>query len=142
MTLSTHVLDTALGVPAAGLEIVLYRCRGDAREQIAAALTNADGRVPAPFGGELEPGEYELTFAAGEYFKNTGTQSFYDRVPVRFFVGGAAHYHVPLLLSPWGTRRTGKLMAPLDGYGAALNAAQPPKCEMSLYPRSSIKLRG
>lgn len=102
MTLSTHVLDTARGVPAANLQVALYRCEGAARESIAHGHTNADGRVPAPFGGELAAGEYELVFFTGAYFKEAGTPSFYESVPVRFSLQGGGHYHVPLLLSPWG----------------------------------------
>jgi 5-hydroxyisourate hydrolase len=93
MSLTTHVLDTARGVPAAGVAIELRR-GGDA---VASATTDADGRarvLESP-----EAGEYELTFAVGDYF---GERTFLDRVPVRFAVADPdAHYHVPLLVSPW-----------------------------------------
>ena len=102
MTLSTHVLDIAAGKPAADLEITLYRCNGDLREELARARTNADGRIASPFGGELAAGEYELVFNAGEYFARANTGSFYTTIPVRFTLSGHAHYHVPLLLSPHG----------------------------------------
>lgn len=102
MTLSTHVLDLGSGAPAPALAVTLYRCNGEAREQIARARTGGDGRIPAPFGGDLPPGEYELVFSAGEYFARNGTRAFYGSVPVRFFLEGEQHYHVPLLLSPWG----------------------------------------
>ena len=102
MTLSTHVLDIAAGKPAAGLEITLYRCKGDAREELARARTNADGRIASPFGGELAAGEYELVFSAGEYFDRSDTGSFYTTIPVRFSLSGEGHYHVPLLLAPHG----------------------------------------
>ena len=102
MTLSTHVLDIAAGAPAVNLEIALYRCSGDAREELARARTSADGRLPAPFGGELAGGEYELVFYTGAYFSRSKTAAFYDRVPVRFRIANNGHYHVPLLLSPWG----------------------------------------
>lgn len=99
MTLSTHVLDLSRGTPAAGLEVALYRLDGDARAELARSHTNSDGRIAAPFGGELAPGEYELEFGAGAYFSGN---AFFDRVPVRFRIDGERHYHVPLLLSPWG----------------------------------------
>jgi 5-hydroxyisourate hydrolase len=93
MSLTTHVLDTARGVPAAGVAIELRR--GD--ESLATVTTNADGR--ALMLEELEAGEYELTFAVGDYF---GERAFLDRVPVRFSISDpGAHYHVPLLVSPW-----------------------------------------
>lgn len=100
MSLTTHVLDTARGRPAAGVAIELARLRDGAREVIARARTNADGRTDAPLLGELAAGEYELTFAVGDYF--APEQAFYDRVPVRFVVSDpAAHHHVPLLVAPW-----------------------------------------
>ena len=93
MSLSTHVLDTARGVPAAGVAIELRR----GGELLAAVTTGADGR--ARLAEELEAGEHELTFAVGDYF---GERAFLDRVPVRFTVADpGAHYHVPLLVSPW-----------------------------------------
>ncbi len=93
MSLSTHVLDTARGRPAAGVAIELRH--GD--ELVAAVTTDEDGR--ARFGDDLGAGEYELTFAVGDFF---GERPFLDRVPVRFTISDpAAHYHVPLLVSPW-----------------------------------------
>jgi 5-hydroxyisourate hydrolase len=92
MSLSTHVLDTAKGVPAAGVAIELRR--GD---ELIAATTNDDGR--ARLLEQTPAGEYELTFAVGDYF---GERAFLDRVPVRFTIADPeAHYHVPLLVSPW-----------------------------------------
>jgi 5-hydroxyisourate hydrolase len=99
--LTTHVLDTASGRPAAGVAIELARLRGDRREVLRTLQTNADGRTDEPLlaEGELAAGEYELTFAVGAYF---GGDGFLNRVPVRFTVADAdAHYHVPLLASPW-----------------------------------------
>ena len=98
--LTTHVLDTANGRPAAGVAIELSRLAGEGREQLRAVTTNADGRTDAPLlaDGELEAGDYELVFEVGAYFR-TG---FLDRVPVRFRVERPdEHYHVPLLVSPW-----------------------------------------
>jgi 5-hydroxyisourate hydrolase len=98
--LTTHVLDTANGRPAAGVEIELARLDGDSRELLGTTTTNDDGRTDAPLLEEdLTEGEYELTFVVGGYFSGDG---FLDRVPVRFRIADAdAHYHVPLLVSPW-----------------------------------------
>ncbi len=100
--LTTHVLDTAHGRPAAGVAIELARLDGGGgREPLASATTNADGRTDDPLvaPGELAAGEYEQTFDVGAYF---GEAAFLGRVPVRFRIADpAAHYHVPLLVSPW-----------------------------------------
>jgi 5-hydroxyisourate hydrolase len=102
------VLDTATGKPAAGLSISLYRIEGDRRQSIKSVLTNADGRCDAPLlaGEEFATGEYELVFAAGDYLRRTGVAlprpAFLDVVPIRFGMAEQAHYHVPLLLSPYG----------------------------------------
>ena len=96
--LTTHVLDTAHGRPAAGIPVELARLDGEARELLASVTTNADGRTDAPLLEALEPGTYELVFSVGAYF----SEGFLDRVPVRFTIADAdAHYHVPLLVSPW-----------------------------------------
>ena len=98
--LTTHVLDTARGRPASGVAVELSRLDGDDREVLRRITTNADGRSDEPLlaGDELSAGEYELVFGVGDYFE-TG---LFDRVPVRFLVADAdAHYHVPLLVSPW-----------------------------------------
>ena len=94
MSLTTHVLDVARGRPAAGVAITLLR-DGDV---VATAVTNADGRTDAPLLDALQPGTYELTFDVGGHFDD----GFLGRVPVRFTIADAdAHYHVPLLVSPW-----------------------------------------
>ena len=107
--LSTHVLDTAAGTPAAGMRIELYRLSVDSREKIAEAVTNADGRTDAPMlaGAQFREGVYELVFHAGPYFDAQGLDlpapKFLSDVPIRFGIADAqAHYHVPLLLSPFG----------------------------------------
>lgn len=107
--LTTHVLDTARGCPAAGLTIDLYRIEAGGRHHLAQAITNADGRTEAPIlpGGAFGPGIYELVFHAGSYLRGTGQAGaeplFLNEVPVRFGIAdGTAHYHVPLLLSPFG----------------------------------------
>ncbi|MCP5036288.1 MAG: hydroxyisourate hydrolase [Rhodobacteraceae bacterium] len=107
--LTTHVLDTARGAPAAGLRITLYRVEGASREILAESVTNADGRTDTPIlpKGDFAIGTYELVFFAGEYLRITGqageTPLFLDEVPIRFGMSDPdAHYHVPLLLSPYG----------------------------------------
>ena len=106
--LTTHVLDTARGRPADGLEIDLYRLEGDARRLLRTLRTNADGRTDTPIlpAGDFSTGSYELVFHAGAYLDRTGVPAeaprFLDLVPVRFGMSEAMHYHVPLLLSPYG----------------------------------------
>ena len=106
--LSTHVLDTAHGRPAAGVAVALYRVDGDARTLLAQAATNADGRCDAPLleGDALLAGRYELVFAAGDYFAARGVAlpepRFVDRVTIAFGVADPAqNYHVPLVVTPW-----------------------------------------
>ena len=99
--LTTHVLDTAQGRPGAGIAIELYRLDGESGTLVASATTNRDGRTVAPLleGEKLRTGTYQLVFHIGAYFKSQG---FLDVVPIRFVIADpAAHYHVPLLCSPW-----------------------------------------
>ena len=99
--LTTHVLDTAQGRPGAGIAIELYRLEGESATLLTTATTNKDGRTDAPLleGEKLRAGTYQLVFHVGAYFK---AQGFLDAVPIRFSVAdGNAHYHVPLLCSPW-----------------------------------------
>lgn len=107
--LTTHVLDTARGCPAAGLTIDLYARDGTAQRLITSCATNRDGRAPKPLleGDTCLPGGYELVFHAGAYLQALGLDlpdpPFLDLIPVRFAIADAsAHYHVPLLLSPFG----------------------------------------
>jgi 5-hydroxyisourate hydrolase len=103
--LTTHVLDTALGRPAAGLAITLYRIEGHARHELATLTTNEDGRTDTPILAQsaFATGEYELVFAAGAYLTATGRpDAFLGDVPIRFRMREDDHYHVPLLLSPFG----------------------------------------
>lgn len=105
--LTTHVLDTARGCPAEGIAITLYRISGDSREKIAGAVTNADGRTDTPIlpEADFEAGIYELIFHADDYLRRTGAEGeilFLGDVPLRFGMSEASHYHVPLLLSPFG----------------------------------------
>jgi 5-hydroxyisourate hydrolase len=95
-SLSTHVLDTSQGRPAPGLRIALESSDG---ERLAEGTTDADGRI-SPLGPEtLEPGEYIVRFDTGGYL---GADAFYPEVVVHFVAKGDQHYHVPLLLNPFG----------------------------------------
>lgn len=107
--LTTHVLDTARGVPAEGITILLYRVSGNSHRKIATAVTNADGRTDAPIlpKEKFKAGEYELIFQVSDYLEQhglaTGDIKFLSSVPIRFGADDEdAHYHVPLLLSPYG----------------------------------------
>ena len=106
--LTTHVLDTARGCPAEGVKITLYRVTDGAHRKIAEMVTNADGRTDAPIlpTDAFQPGSYELVFHAGAYLRRTGQAGaepiFLDEVPIRFGMAEMDHYHVPLLLSPYG----------------------------------------
>ena len=103
--LTTHVLDTANGVPAAGIKVDLYRLDGDALVHLAAMVTNADGRTDSPIlpAADFATGRYELVFQAGDYFGRSDDPRFLDDIPIRFGINDpASHYHVPLLVSPFG----------------------------------------
>ena len=106
--LTTHVLDTAKGCPAEGLKIELFHIDGQARILLRTLVTNSDGRTDEQIlpASEFETGTYELVFHCGPYLDRTGvaaeTPRFLDMVPLRFGMSEAAHYHVPLLLSPFG----------------------------------------
>ena len=106
--LTTHVLDTARGCPGAGIRITLYRNLGERYALIMGTVTDADGRCAAPLleGAAFSAGRYRLVFAAGDYFATSGAvvadPPFVDEVVLDFGVAdGNAHYHVPLLVSPW-----------------------------------------
>jgi len=107
--LSTHVLDTAQGRPGAGIPVALYRLDEAGRATLVVATeTNADGRTDDPLlaGADFTVGIYELRFHVGDYFRRAGLATaepaFLDLVPIRFAIADAdAHYHVPLLASPW-----------------------------------------
>jgi 5-hydroxyisourate hydrolase len=103
------VLDTAAGRPAAGLAISLYAIEGDSRRSVTSAVTNTDGRCSAPLlaGPAMRAGTYELVFNVAAYFRAAGVvladPPFLDVVPIRFGISDAGgHYHVPLLISPYG----------------------------------------
>ncbi len=100
-TVSTHVLDTARGRPAAGVLVGLFALEEGHRRHVATATTNADGRTDAPLGTDLAPGTYELLFSVAQYLGDGS--AFYDAIPIRFRIDGEGErYHVPLLLAPWG----------------------------------------
>lgn len=106
--LTTHVLDTASGLPAAGLKIALYRVSGNSHRHLKTVETNSDGRCDAPLlaGAEFKTGQYELVFFAGDYLRGAGVAlpepAFLDQIPIRFGMAEERHYHVPLLISPYG----------------------------------------
>lgn len=104
--LTTHVLDTVNGKPAAGLRIELFRIEGERAERMLATETNSDGRCDAPLlsGAGMKRGTYELRFHAGDYLgaRETDAPAFLDVIPIRFGIAEEdAHYHVPLLVSPY-----------------------------------------
>ncbi|MBI3442074.1 MAG: hydroxyisourate hydrolase [Proteobacteria bacterium] len=106
--LTTHVLDTAHGCPGRGMTVRLYRC-GKKDALLATTKTNADGRCAAPIlsGKEMKAGRYRLEFDVAAYFKSKGVKlartPFLDTVVISFGIADAkAHYHVPLLVSPYG----------------------------------------
>ena len=106
--LSTHVLDTSSGKPAAGVAVELYAVNANGKTLLRSVVTNQDGRCDAPLlqGDELRAGQYELTFGAGDYFAAQGvplpTPRFIDRVTIAFGIADPKqNYHVPLVVSPW-----------------------------------------
>ena len=102
--LTTHVLDTARGVPAAGMKVTLFRLHDDHREILAEMTTNDDGRTDTPIlpADDFAVGQYELVFEAGAYFGRGDEVAFLDKIPIRFGINDAtSHYHVPLLVSPF-----------------------------------------
>lgn len=108
--LTTHVLDTARGVPAAGVKIMLFQVTGKSHRKITETQTNADGRTDSPIlpAADFKTGIYELVFCAGDYLRGLpggagDNPLFLDEIPIRFGMNDPeAHYHVPLLLSPFG----------------------------------------
>jgi 5-hydroxyisourate hydrolase len=107
--ITTHVLDTARGAPAAGLKIEVFRLLGPTPQHLKTITTNSDGRADAPLleGDALQPGHFELRFHAGDYLRAQGLNLpeplFLDVIPIRFGIANAGqHYHVPLLLSAFG----------------------------------------
>ena len=102
--ITTHILDTTKGKPAVNVSITLFQQAGDNWLEIARGITNSDGRIAdlLPKEIQLEPGIYKLKFFTKEYFAQGGTANFYPFVEIVFDVAGTEHYHVPLLLNPFG----------------------------------------
>ncbi|TYQ17263.1 UNVERIFIED_ORG: 5-hydroxyisourate hydrolase [Zoogloea ramigera] len=106
--LSVHVLDLQSGQPTAGIRVTLEQRSGDGSSDwrvLAASVTNAQGRIAAlyPDGKTMPAGDYRIVFETGEHFRRAGTPTFFPRIPVEFHTeAGVAHYHIPLLLSPYG----------------------------------------
>ena len=105
--ISSHVLDTSRGKPAAGIDVVLEFNSGDIKaaswSQVGSGITNDDGRVPELCDGPVKPGHYRINFAVAGYFETLKLDSFYPVVRIEFTVAdGEQHYHVPLLLNPFG----------------------------------------
>lgn len=103
--LTTHVLDTARGIPGAGISVKLFSLE-NGRHLVATSVTNIDGRTDQPLleGDTFRAGNYELEFAVGPYFADTAVADdppFLDEVVIRFSLANDPHYHVPLLVSPW-----------------------------------------
>lgn len=102
--ITTHILNTATGKPAAGVALRLEQQVGANWQTLAQGITNADGRVAdlLPKDTLVEPGEYRMVFETGSYFEAQNSATFYPLVEIRFYIRDAAHYHIPLLLSPFG----------------------------------------
>ena len=103
--ITTHVLDTMRGLPAMGIPVLLERAGDAGMDTIAGGITDSDGRIRDLLaeGEALEPGTYRLSFDTGAYFTATAVEGFYPEVSIVFSVReGETHYHVPLLLSPYG----------------------------------------
>ncbi|MFS1931828.1 hydroxyisourate hydrolase [Vibrio splendidus] len=106
--LTTHVLDTTHGLPGAEIKVELYKVNESSTEKLATVLTNSDGRTDAPIlvGNDFRPGKYQLVFYVADYYKSKGVEldgvPFLDDVVIRFGLDDPdAHYHVPLLVSPY-----------------------------------------
>ncbi|WP_445621135.1 hydroxyisourate hydrolase [Kushneria sp. Sum13] len=102
--LSVHVLNTQTGTPSSGVEVMLEQKTDSGWQTLATQTTNADGRIPAlyPKGETMEAGVYRVVFETGDWYERQGTETFFPEIPVPFQVeSGVAHYHIPLLLSPY-----------------------------------------
>jgi len=99
---TTHVLDATTGAPAVGVGVALHAHGADGPVEIARTVTDVDGRVADLGPDALEPGTYQVKFDTGGYFSAQERATFYPEVVVTFAIAGPEHYHVPLLLSPFG----------------------------------------
>ncbi len=102
--LTTHVLDTSAGKPAEGIPVILDQLISGSWKNIAEGITNSDGRITNLLVSEnlLENGIYRLTFETASYFKAQNKKSFYPNISIEFEITDNSHYHVPLLLNPYG----------------------------------------
>ncbi len=102
--ITTHILDTASGKPAIGVRLYLEQKRGNDWQLLASGTTNKDGRVSdlLPADALLEAGEYRMVFETAPYFEAQNKATFYPQVEIRFYIRDATHYHIPLLISPFG----------------------------------------
>lgn len=102
--ITTHILDTTKGKPAQGVSIILYSTINDEWKELARGITNADGRIPDLLKKDvlLEYGVYKMRFEVKEYFDKLGVAAFYPFVEIVFNISTQEHYHIPLLLNPFG----------------------------------------
>ncbi|MFM9947161.1 MAG: hydroxyisourate hydrolase [Saprospiraceae bacterium] len=102
--ITTHILNTATGKPASDVTLHLEQKVGAGWQTLAQGITNTDGRVVDLLAKNklLEPGEYRMVFETAPYFEAQNSATFYPLVEIRFYIRDAAHYHIPLLLSPFG----------------------------------------
>lgn len=102
--ITSHVLDTSKGKPAEDIRLVLYQGGNDEWKEISRSLTNADGRTPSPLNGDqsLQEGIYKIRFETKDYFDKKREPTFYPSIEIIFEIKDSEHYHIPLLLSPFG----------------------------------------
>ena len=102
--LTTHILDTTKGKPASGVSIILYQQKNNNWTELARGITNADGRIPHLVSKDtiLETGNYKMKFETKAYFDKAQIASFYPYVEIVFEITTQEHYHIPLLLNPFG----------------------------------------
>ena len=102
--LTTHILDTTKGRPAQGVGVALYKQHNQEWHEIAIGITNKDGRIPDLLDKDvaLEPGVYKIRFETQEYFDKLGIQTFYPFAEISFHITTTDHYHIPLILNPFG----------------------------------------
>jgi hydroxyisourate hydrolase len=102
--ITTHILDTSIGKPAAGVSISLQKPGAQGWETLASGTTNGDGRIPDLLSKEevLPPGNYSMLFEVAPYFDRQNLKSFYPQIRIEFKVSDESHYHIPLLLNPFG----------------------------------------
>ena len=102
--ITSHILDTTVGKPAIGVSVILYEFKNNDWLQIAANVTNHDGRVPDLLNDDvmLSPGSYKIKFLTREYFDRSSVATFYPFIEIIFEVTSKEHYHIPLLLNPFG----------------------------------------